>query len=204
MLESFTITLRAKSPARPAIPPPAPVRPLLSSFLTTRSCPLQQSRSPPHPREASPVVPLLAILSGRQEHPHYLVLPHSPRKMAEKVAGKSVRSVASTVNPRWLLRPARNPPTSSLGSPVDRFCPIRFGSGRTARRNRPREAIKSAPLCSHDTHTALFAGQALHAIVHFFTRRFRVINNRFGIEIARASNVPAGTTAGRGCTPSLP
>jgi len=42
-------------------------------------------------RNGGPAVPLLAVLSGRQEHPHYLVLPYSPRKMAEKVAGKTVR-----------------------------------------------------------------------------------------------------------------
>lgn len=35
--------------------------------------------------------PFSPPLSGRQEHPHYLVLPHSPRKMARKATGKTSR-----------------------------------------------------------------------------------------------------------------
>ncbi|KAG7210064.1 hypothetical protein KM043_011638 [Ampulex compressa] len=91
MLESFTITLRAKSPARPRTP----------SFLTSPfPCPI-----PAHGEATSEAAP-----SGRQEHPHYLVLPHSPRKVARKAAGKTLR----------LLVRCKMAPTLKFGRPPSR------------------------------------------------------------------------------------
>lgn len=65
-------------------------RPGTPFFLTAPCNHFSLARLHTHERSGGPRT-LLAILSGRQEHPHYLVFPHSPWKMVEKVAGKTVR-----------------------------------------------------------------------------------------------------------------
>lgn len=80
---------------------PTPTTPSFLTPLVTTSVSLAST-----PARNGGLIPLLAILSGRQEHPHYLVLPHSPRKMAEKVTGKTVRRPLETVS-RWLLHSAK-------------------------------------------------------------------------------------------------
>lgn len=112
-------------------PPPPPTA--TPSFLTA-PC---NHFSLAHPREAKPRPPSCRPFRTIQEHPHYLVLPHSPRKMAEKVAGKTVLGI-STV-PRWLLASSRKPtyflvrqllllPVGSknyvqTAAQIDKFCP---------------------------------------------------------------------------------
>lgn len=68
----------------PRLPTPLSLPPLVTTSVSLASTPTE-----PRPPSCRPFRTI-------QEHPHYLVLPHSPRKMAEKVAGKTMRRLDRT------------------------------------------------------------------------------------------------------------